>query len=271
MSGSEGRSRRDLIATVAGGTLLGALWGAAFPIVATERRPTISVVGHHRAQVALLDTSSSRVLLLSGEPDDKLLESLPAIMTMFRQRIDLIVATTSVLSHHAATLGRRWRIRHALALEGRSADIALSLPTSVVEDGIDARLDEHTHLRIRMGHRLEWMSALPGQESPLWCVTMETRAGNVVMVPDIGSFAAIGPPAATLLIAPDAPATELIRISPASAMAVNYDSDTIRTSPSDGPALTRIYPTDVARFVIDDGQLVLPEWTSVFERSTDSD
>lgn len=270
MIGAEARSRRDLIATVTGGALLGALWGAAFPIVATERRPTIAVVGHHGAQIILIDTASSRVLFLSGEPDRDLLETLPAVMTVFRQRIDLVLATSSVLADNIQALQQRWRIRRAIALEGKTSAATFLVPTTVVDDGIDVSLDESTELRIRMGHRKAWLSTVQGPIPPIWRATIATRAGNVVVVPDIASLAAIGAPAASLLISPDAPVDELLRISPASAIAVNYDSETIRPAPKSGPALTRIYPVDVARFVIGEGAVILPEWTTLFEDAADS-
>lgn len=265
MSEAGARSRRDLIATITGGAFLGAIWGAAFPIVATERRPTIAVVGHHHAQIALIDTSSARVLVMSGEPDDDLLDTLPAMLTVFRQRIDLIVASPEVLTQHAPKLRDRWRIRHAIALAGTSAQVPMAMPTTVVDSGVDVRLDDATNMMVRMGHRRGWIAGTGASSSALWCLTLDTSAGNIAVVPNVASVAAIGPPPATLLIAPDAPAPELQGISPAAALAVNYDSDSIRTMPGNGPALTRIYPVDVARFVIGEGGIELPEWTKVFD------
>lgn len=257
----QNRSRRDLIATVTGGALLGALWGAAFPIVATERRPTIAVVGHRNAQVILIDVSSARVLLLSGEPDDEVLEVLPAMMTVFRQRIDVLIATPQVLGQHAMSFRKRWRVRHAIALGHGPRPSAI--PTTFVTDALDVSLDDDALMLLRIGHRSRWQTDTVPQSSDLWCATLQTPAGNVTIAPDVTSISAVGPEASTLMIVPDAPAPEILAVSPASALALNYDSDSIRTAPPSAHALLRVYPRDVARIVIGKEGLELPEWTAV--------
>lgn len=263
MNSGEARSRRDLIATVTGGALLGALWGAAFPIVATERRPTVSVVGHQNAQVILIDSSSARVLMLSGEPDDELLEALPAIMTVFRQRVDLLVAPPRTLADRGIALRQRWRIRHAISLGKGHVPPPSALSTTSVQDTLEVSLDEETRLLLRIGYRDNWRADVVGTGTSLWCATLDTPAGRITIAPDVPSIAAIGPPTSVLMIVPDAPAPEILARSPAAGLAVNYDSNSLRTPPAPGPALTRIYPRDVARIVIAGDHLELPEWTAI--------
>jgi hypothetical protein len=207
------------------------------------------------------------VLGLSGEPDDELLETLPAIMTVFRQRIDLLVATPRVLAGRGIDLQRRWRIRHAISLGVSDVAPPSALPTTVVRDALDVSLNEDTRLLLRMGYRNAWRADEASPGSSLWNATLETPAGRVTIAPDVPSIAAIAPAPSALLIVPDAPAPEILGVSPSSGLAVNYDSDSLKSSPPSDLALTRIYPRDVARIVVAGDHLELPEWTAVTNAS----
>lgn len=261
MTSSGTGSRRDVVATVASGALFGALWGAAFPIVATERRPTIAVVGHRNAQVVLIDASPARALVLSGEPGVELLDMLPAIMTMFRQRIDLVIGAPSPLADHGQRIAQRWRVGHTIDLRGGEQVPSLWSSTTFVDKAIDIALGSSMELNIRMGFRGQWRPDAAEPDSPLWCATLSTSGGDVVIAPNPASVSAVGPLSTALMIVPDAPDPNVLSASPTSALAVNYDSKTIDEAPAGQAALTRIFPRDVARIVIGDGALHLPEWT----------
>src|SRR5690606_41835668 len=61
-------SRRAAFSSVASGLVLGAVWGATFPIVASESRPSIAIVGHRGAQLVLIDSGKARALVFLGDP-----------------------------------------------------------------------------------------------------------------------------------------------------------------------------------------------------------
>lgn len=260
MSTRTGINRRELTSTIAGGALLGAIWGATFPILATERRPTLAVVGKGQTQLALLDSGQARALILSGEPDDDLLERLPAVMTAFRQRIDVIIGGSPMLMARTAELARRWRIRHAIVISGSRDAPSLPISSTVVSDARHLTLGTDMTLTLTIGHRHEWRSVTTSRSVPLWSINIEAHGGRVAITPDVTSFAAVPPERASLLVAPDMPGHELFARSPATAVAVNYDSSTINPPP-EGTLVTRVYPRDISRFVFGETGLELPSWT----------
>lgn len=256
-------TRRDVIATIAGGAVLGAVWGAAFPALAMEGRPTIAVVGEQNAQLALIDAGSVRAMIFIGEPDVALMERLPAMLTVFRQRIDIVIGSVFALVAQAGALSDRWKVRHAVAICPVNGSPSLSIPSTTVSDALDIALEERVTLEIRVGHREEWRTPDPGSGPPLWSMHVRRDATAVSIVPDARSFAATLPGPSAVLIAPSAPSPEIRSKAPANSLAINFDSESIDPPPSDGVALTRIFPRDIARFVLTDDGVELPAWTTL--------
>ncbi len=224
---ARGATRRDVLATIAGGAILGAVWGAAFPALAMEGRPTIAVIGEQNAQLALIDAGSARALVFIGEPDDALLERLPAMLTVFRQRIDLVIGSAPTLAAHAGALSVRWNVRHAVTVSPAHESPSLPIPSTTVSDALDIALGEHVTLEIRVGHRDEWRTPDPGSGQPLWSLHVRRDTAAVTIVPDARSFAATLPGPSAVLIAPSAPSPELRAKSPARSLAINFDSESI--------------------------------------------
>lgn len=260
MSGP-GTTRRELIATVAGGTVIGAMWGAAFPVLAMEGRPTIAVVGKDDAQLVLVDSGSARVLVLVGEPDNSLLDRLPAMLTVFRQRIDLVVGSLPALTAHIGALAYRWSLRQAIVLNATSDAPSLPIASDVVSNSLDVTLGNSVTLEIRVGHRDEWRTPVAGTLAPLWSIRVAQGDAAVSIVPDARSFAAMLPGPAAVLVSPSAPSPEVRAKGPTRSLAINFDSESIDPLPADGVALTRIFPRDIGRFVLTEDGVQLPAWT----------
>jgi hypothetical protein len=256
-------SRRGLIATITGGSILGGIWATAFPALAMENRPTLALVGHRGAQLMVLDSSRARALILVGEPDDTLMSMLPAIMTVFRQRIDLMIGPGVVLAQHAGMLASRWSIERAITLGQAAPGEALAIPTTVLAGTIRLNLGAETTIVCRVGHRDEWKSDPPERASLFWTLTISHPGGAVTIAPDPLSLEVAAAPPATLLISPDIPPEEAVRRAPAEAFACNYDTDTIDRAGDTGKPLTRVYPEDIARFVFDASGIRLPPWTAL--------
>jgi hypothetical protein len=254
-------SRREVVSTIAGGALLGGIWGAAFPTLATERRPTLAVIGKQTSQLALLDSGLARVLVISGEPDDDLFERLPAVMTVFRQRIDLIIGGSSILTARARELADRWRARHAIVLSGSRSVPSLPMSSTFVSDVRRVSLGNEMFLEISIGYRHEWRAVTSSRSIPHWGISIRSQTARVAIAPDLSSFLAVPPEPSSLLVAPDIPDQEVFTRGPATAVAVNYDSSTLDPPPG-GVFVTRIYPRDIARFVFGEDGLELPAWTT---------
>jgi hypothetical protein len=186
-------NRRDLVATIAGGATLGGLWGAAFPAFAKQSRPSIAVVGHHHAQIALIDSTSARTLILLGEPDTRLLGQLPAMMTLFRQRIDLVIGSETILATSAAKLRDRWLTSQAIAFQTTANAPNLPLPTIQVTEPISIDLDGQVTLVCAPGHRDEWLVSSPPKPSPIWSIELRHSGYTIVFAPNAFSLATAAP------------------------------------------------------------------------------
>ena len=241
--------------------VLGGLWGAAFPALAIENRPTIAVIGHHGAQLVLVDSSEARALVMVGDPDDALMERIPAVMTLFRQRIDLLIASQPVLLRHAGWLRERWSLVHAVSLQSTMEPGQPAIPTTIVTEGIAIRLGGEMVLESRIGHRGEWDARRPLYPSPMWTISVTHSGGTVVISPDAESIDVAAPMAASLLISPEMPPPATSARMPVHAFACNYDSKSLEQHGNPGKPLTRIYPQDIARFVLHDKGIDLPPWT----------
>ena len=90
-------SRRKLAIGGVGGILLG-LTGVAL----TRSEASIRFIGRRQTIIALLDTSSERVLIVLGDQDDELLSNVPGLKTVGNTRIDLVVANHRILATRAA-------------------------------------------------------------------------------------------------------------------------------------------------------------------------
>jgi hypothetical protein len=258
-------NRRELFTTIAGGVVLGGLWGVAFPVFARENRPSVAIVGHRHAQIALVDSSSARALILLGEPDDRLIDQLPAMMTLFRQRIDLVIGSDTALAPSAADLNARWTTKQAIAFQSTTRASNPPIPTITVLTPISIDLDGHVTLVCSPGHRDEWLASSPQRTSPIWSIELRHSGSTIVFAPDALSLASATPASATMIVTPDAPSQATLRRTTASAWAVNHDTVNEYFKPSDGVALTRIYPEDISRFVWDNSTIVSPPWTQMPE------
>jgi hypothetical protein len=253
-------SRRAAFSSVASGIVLGTIWGATFPIVASENRPSLIVIGHHSSQIVLVDSGEARALVFLGVPDDALIERIPSMMTLFRQRIDIVIGTKSVLEQRAIASRSRWKIRHAIMMSGRTTTPGVNMPTTVISDSASIDLGRGMTLRCSVGHRNEWLvgnAAIP----ELWMTLVSHPSGDVALVPDEPSIEALGPLDATLIVMPEPAPSRITSMTPAKAIAINYDSDAAEEDAGASLAVTRIYPQDIARFPFGDDGIELPAWT----------
>jgi len=253
-------SRRAAFASVASGLVLGAVWGATFPIVASESRPSIAIVGHRGAQLVLIDSGKARALVFLGDPDDRLIERIPSIMTLFRQRIDVIVGTRPVMERRAFDLKSRWSIEHAVAVHSSAIPPSWAMPATVISDAASIDLGGEMTLRCTVGHRGEWLIGHESSSTP-WSARLTHPSGEVVLVPDAASLDALGPVDAPLIVMPEPAPGHVQSWKTARALAINYDSDAAEENTSPTVAITRTYPQDIARFTFGNDGIELPAWT----------
>lgn len=252
-------NRRSLVAGGAG-IALGSGWAAALRATTLPAHPSLAVVGAGTAQVALLDTTTARALILLGTPTEALLGQLPAMLTTLRQRIDVIIGGEWALEAPGAGFAGRWAVRHRLlvpATIGGDHAPDSAHQTTVTRD-IALELGRNVVVEIRVTPRQEWRTTDAGSGT-VWCMTIR-HAGNVIALgPDTTAAAELGPIQPSLAVAPgDEPDRLAATLQPAS-IAVNAAYLEEYTDAGEVVRL-RIFPEDVARVELHEDGLKLPPW-----------
>jgi hypothetical protein len=248
MAASPTRNRRTLILSAVAGVIAGGAWGAAIQALAKPSTPTLSIIGKGETQVILLDTTRLRVLILCGTPDEELRAQIPALLTMLRQRIDILVGTSAALDALGHEFWQRWRVSHSFVLaDGVTAGQDTSTQTWITQ-AVGAELGDGVSIDFSLTTRDEWEATM--EPRSLWAVTVRAGSSLVTLAPDMDSALVLSAPRSTLV------ATLL----PAS-IAVNSEDDlTWPTEDPSGAVLVRIYPEDISRFELRDDGIALPTW-----------
>ncbi len=252
-------SRRSLIAGAGLGLLAGGAWVAGLRAVATPSRPRLAVIGTGVAQIALLDTSGARVLIMSGIPDDQLLEQVPALMTLFRQRVDILIGSPMTLD----TVGRAFRDRWNVSIIAPVGTSSLARPRAPHEHPIssttDLELADDVSIRVKVTPRNGWTNSDTG--TSLWIAELATPTYRIVIAPDAGSLRVLAEPGPVLACIPEGNAAAIYRqVRPAS-IAMNDSSNGVELRNDDPrPTIVRTYPADIAVFDFQANGLSMPSW-----------
>jgi hypothetical protein len=130
--------------------------------------PTLSVVGTGASQLALLDTTGARALIVLGLPQQDVLDQVPAMLTTFRQRIDLLIGDEAAIDVVAGHARDRWNTAHELviptALGGRAA-LERSRRT-VVRSGLTIELGDGCTTTLTIAPQGEWENTDADDDMP---------------------------------------------------------------------------------------------------------
>lgn len=254
-------TRRSWIATSVAGMVLGGIWGAGIGALALPKKPTLAVVGRQSAQIILLDTLSARVLIVLGDPDAGLVDQVPALMTIMRQRIDIVIGTAPGTAALGESFAFRWNVSQTIVIPDTigSSPGPNTSTRSTSSQSTAINLDRGVSLSIDITTRGGW-NGLPPQS--LWSVTVVHGRHTVVLGPDEASLLATAPDRLSLIIVPavSGPSFEQ-KLSPGS-IAINENNHREMHQRAHGTALVRTYPEDIARFVFAEDGIELPFWAS---------
>lgn len=248
-------TRRQLLSGSLAGVVAGGAWGAAIQSLAKPSAPTVSLIGAGASQIALVDTIDLRVLILLGPVSDGLVDAIPMLLTMVRQRLDIVVGPAATIEHLPAGFTSRWRVAHTFVIPAAGAATpATRTQTSVVDD---FRLEpgNGVELVIRRSTRADWQAHAETQQ--LWTVTTTFDEAALVFAPDMASVDVLAERGPAVLAVPKGEVGHIARRWSPAAIAVNA-RDELDAAP--GTMLVRIHPGEVARFTIRDGQVALPPW-----------
>lgn|GEM_PF-4364586 len=253
-------NRRALVVGTVTGILAGGVWGAAIQRLARTSSPSLAVIGRKDAQITLLDTPRIRVLILLGEPDEDLQNQIPALLTMLRQRIDIVIGSASSVESLGQAFMKRWRVTRSLVFpEGANIGPDTSSRTWVIAD-MTADLGSGISLQLTSTMRDAWNAAATPHN--LWQVLVTDGRTKVSLTPNASSAAILTPQGVTLLITPRVNPEEVLPLLHPAVIASNTRDDLeLPTDTSRPVSLVRTYPQDISHFGLMDTGLQLPSWT----------
>lgn len=257
----ERSSRRTLLFGASIGLVAGSAWGAALQALATPTKPSLSIVGREDAQIALLDTTKIRVLILLGIPDNRLQTQIPALLTVFRQRVDILVGSRDAVDALEPGFSSRWHIARTLVVSDDGSGRPGDLTTTLVDGNLDVNLGSGINMHIKSTTRNAWSNVDPTRS--FWLASITHGDRYMCLAVDPKSCTLLAPRYATLITCPVADPADLTqKLAPASIATNARDRMKIDTTTLSNPWIIRVFPTDIARFTFDEKGLRLPEWST---------
>jgi len=243
--------RRTLLAGV-GGFLGGSGWAAIFGQVGRSGGPTIEVTGKDESQLIIVDAGSQRVLIVAGPSHPDLLDDLDFRMGLFRQRIDVLLATQRDMAAFPTSFLRRWNVSLTAGLPGDETGVHRRARYAITEP-LQFRLAPGISLTCLPQHRLTLTH-------PTWRIKITYAGQTITIAANLDDLLSV--PAATLAIAPAGILSLAIRKSVAANFAINSRHIESQFGIEPPPVnLVPIFERDVARFGLHDKSIRLPEWT----------
>jgi hypothetical protein len=184
-------TRREFVIDVGCGFCGGALFGLGFTIADRWlRHPRIVLVGTGDSQVALLLTSSSRVLVALGPWRVELIDALLPILGWSDRRIDLVLAAASETVQARAWFSHQ-TIARRLALVASDQPTEAPMPDELIDRPMEVRIDGDTRLTIEPSHdyghpngetsRSPWVALVQRGRNQIWLA--ERASGLDLIVP----------------------------------------------------------------------------------------
>ena len=256
MTASPATSRRVLVTSVIAGLVAGGAWGAALQAIARPSLPTLSVIGHGDAQIVLLDTTEVRVLVLLGNPGENLKMQMPALLTMFSQRIDLLIGTPTAVASFGVGFRDRWSVSHTLLVpESEEAGVNTASQT-LISRNTRIALGGDISLALLLTTRNAWNTANPTRFP--WIVAVEGETPLAALAADQHSIAMLATHGVGLVVVPQASPERLAILPGPASLATNARDDLV--APQSTTMLVRTYPEDIARFELRSNGIALPSW-----------
>lgn len=249
-------SRRALLTSTIAGLIAGGAWGAALQTIARPSHPTLSVIGRGDAQIVLLDTTEIRVLVLLGTPKEDLQTQIPALLTMFSQRIDLIIGTRTAITSLGPEFKGRWRVSHTLLVPESEETVANTSARTLMTKNARINLRDGISLVLLLTTRNAWNAASPTSFS--WVLAIEGNIPLAALAADQHSIVMLATNGVGLVIVPEASPERIASLPGPASMAINARDDLL--APQSATILVRTYPEDIARFELHGEGIALLPW-----------
>lgn len=247
------------------GLMATAIGGSALAALVVGGNPRLMVVGEEEWQIGLLLASRTRVLILTGELSREAMAAIPMLLSVMRQRIDVVMGSSAVLAFLPGGFRERWKVRRIIRLPDPE-DITTGATA------LDQVLHLPTGLRVAISTSPRGFSRAetPGgaDRTATGLITI-SRGGSIITIADtLDSIADFAPSSTTVAIAPTGRIDHLASRLRVPTICINADQIHDReidfgASSRDLPdarSLVRIFRDDVAEFRLHEDGVAIPAW-----------
>lgn len=245
-------NRRQWLIGGVGSALAGTIWAAGFAKASRVSGPVIDVIGNGDSQLVLIDTERHRLLILSGPPNDRLVDAVSRLLGPFRPRIDAAFATGETLRDTKDSVESQ-----------RTVGEWFQLPDGTTAASPRARTLGAVPVRFGLSHEVfcDIHQVLAGSDpqAATWRIDIQRGPARISVAATLETIVASTSHRVDLAIAPIGTLHLAARRGTAGAYALNTE----RVEP-DLPAsitMVRIFPRDRARIDLEPERLRLPAWT----------
>lgn len=262
---SQTLNRRAFLPSV----LVTAIAGSAIADFVVRGKPRLMVVGEDEWQIALLLAARTRVLILNGEPTPDALETIPMLLSVMRQRIDVVIGSSVGLALLPPDFRERWMVRRIIPVPDEG-----DIQTEKTVLGQVLHLSNNLHVEVSASPRGFWARTSGDiTRTATGIVTISCSESIITIGRNLETIADLGPSSTTVAIAPTGSIDYLARHLRVPTICINADQAReqkmdFRASHLVPPAmrsLVRIFPLDVAEFALQEQGITVPAWRQPFE------
>lgn len=209
--------------------------------------------------MVLLDTTEARALIVLGDPKPRLLGQVAAMMSVLRQRIDVIVGTSTGVDALGKDFRSRWRVKHTLAIPEPNVMVASTARQTWITRNVAVDLGKSMSMSLIVSTRENWKAT--GRSHRPWIAVLRHLDHAIVLSPDTASVMALGYVRPILLVVPESNPVQMSKTVMPAAIATNAaEGLPARQTGVSGTVIVRTYPEDVSRFELRQDGVVLPTW-----------
>lgn len=241
-----------------------AIGGSSIAAMVVRGEPRLLVVGENQWQVALLLASRTRVLMLTGDLSREAVEVIPMLMSVMRQRIDVVVGPASGLALLPDRFRQRWMVRSFIPLpDDNGTSLEKPAPGRLLQ------LPGGFHVAVFSVPKGFWAeSSRAAMRSATHVITISWSRYVIAIADSLEAIAEFGSGSTTMAVAPGGAIEHIARVLRVPTLCINADQ--VRDQDIDAGSdsshrladrmLVRIFPEDVAEFRLRHDGVAIPSW-----------
>ncbi|MDQ3540754.1 MAG: hypothetical protein M3440_08715 [Chloroflexota bacterium] len=241
-----------------------AIGGSAIAAFVVQGKLRLLVVGEDEWQIALLLAARTRVLILTGALTQDAMAAIPMLLSVMRQRIDVVIDSSASLASLPDGFRQRWMVRRIIPLadDGASSTEMTSLDQVLYIPGA-------LRVNVSASPRGFWTERSGGSDRTATGLVTISAGGSIIAIArNLETIADLGPALTTLAIAPVGSIDRVARRLRVPTICINADQ--VRDQKIDfgggglvasgARSLVRVFPQDVAEFRLLEDGIAIPAW-----------